>query len=139
MIKVFSFWILLWFILYYFGFTKYNPLFILLVACIFPFIQLIYFIIYKITYYNFFKYLIINIIIKVIPILLIIKFPLRFKMVDVYLSVYLILIYIVLMSIINVNIYEFYKEMISTYIYDDNKNKTSISKSYDYIYTNINK
>lgn len=139
MIKVFSFWILLWFILYYFGFTKYNPLFILLLACIFPFIQLIYFIIYKISYYNFFKYLIINIIIKVIPILLIIKFPLRFKMVDVYLSVYLILIYIVLMSILNVNIYEFYKEMISTYIYDDNKNKTYISKSYDYIYTNINK
>jgi hypothetical protein len=139
MIKVFSFWILLWFILYYFGFTKYNPLFILLLACIFPFIQLIYFIIYKISYYNFFKYLIINIIIKVIPILLIIKFPLRFKMVDVYLSVYLILIYIVFMSILNVNIYEFYKEMISTYIYDDNKNKTYISKSYDYIYTNINK
>lgn len=139
MIKVFSFWILLWFILYYLGFTTYNPLFLLLVACIFPLIQLIYFIIYKITYYNFFKFLIINIIIKIIPILLIIKFPLRFKMDDVYFSVYLILIYIVLMSILNVNIYEFYKAMIDTYIYDDNKNKTYISKTYDYIYTNINK
>jgi hypothetical protein len=139
MIKVFSYWILIWFILYYLGFTKYNPLFILLVACIFPFLQLIYFIIHKVTYYNFFKYLIINIITKVIPILLIIKFPLRFKKVDVIFSVYLILIYIVLMSILNVNIYEFYKEMISNYLYDENNNKTYISKTYDYIYTNINK
>ena len=137
MIKVFSFWILLWFILYYFGFTKYNPLFLLLVACIFPFIQIIYFIIYKISYYNFFKYLIINIIIKIIPILLIIKFPLRFKIEYVIFSVYLILIYIVLMSILNVNIYEYYKAMISTYINDDNKNKTYISKTYDYIYMNM--
>lgn len=52
---------------------------------------------------------------------------------DVYISVYLILIYIIIMSILNKNPYEYYKLMIHTYIYNDDKYKTLMSKFYDYL------
>ena len=137
MIKIFSFWIFIWFLLYYFGFTKYNPLFLLLLISIFPFIQLIYFIKYKVTYYNFFKFLMINLMIKIIPILLIIKFPLKFKFEDIYISTYLILIYLILMIVLRVDIYTFYKEMIESYLYNYDKNKTLLSRTYDYLYEKL--
>ena len=39
----------------------------------------------------------------------------------------------------NKNPYEYYKLMIHTYLYNDNKYKTTFSKLYDFIYLNINK
>lgn len=139
MIEIFSYWIFIWFILYYFGLIKYSPLLLLIVGYIFTLLELIYLIIIKISNYNLIKFFIINVIIKFIPILLIIKFPIRFYMYDVYISIYLILIYFIIMSILNKNPYEYYKLMIHTYIYNDNKYKTLISKLYDYIYNIINR
>jgi hypothetical protein len=92
-----------------------------------------------ISYYNFIKYFIINIVIKLIPILLIIKIPIKFNIIDIYFSIYLILLYIFIMSIINKNPYNYYKMMINTYLRDDNKYKSIFSKTYDFIYSKINK
>jgi hypothetical protein len=77
----------------------------------------------KISYYNFMKYFIINIIIKFIPILLLIrfKFQVNIKRIDIYVSILLILIYILIMIIMNKN----------------NKYKSIFSKTYDYIYMKI--
>ena len=91
MIEIFSYWIFIWFILYYIGLIKYNPLFLLIIGYIFTLFELIFMIINKISKYNLIKFIIINIIIKFIPILLIIKFPLRFDLKDIYISIYLIL------------------------------------------------
>ena len=96
-------------------------------------------IINKISKYNLIKFIIINVIIKFIPILLIIKFPLRFDLKDIYISIYLILFYLIIMSFINKNPYEYYKLMINTYLYNDNNYKTVPSKLYDYLYFNYNK
>ena len=134
MIEIFSYWIFIWFILYYIGLIKYNPIFILIIAYILTLFEIIYLIKNNISKYNLIKFFIINVLIKLLPILLIIKFPLRFKLDDIYISIYLILIYLILMSIINKNPYDYYKMMINTYINDDNKYKTSISKFYDFIY-----
>ena len=41
------------------------------------------------------------------------------------------------MSILNKNPYEYYKLMIHTYIYNDDKYKTLISTLYDYFYNII--
>ena len=139
MIEIFSYWIFIWFILYYLGLTKYNPLLILIVAYIFTLFELIYLIKNNISKYNFIKFFIINIIIKLIPILLIIKFPLRFNINDIYISIYLILIYFIIMIILNKNPYDYYKMLINTYINDNNQYKTFISKFYDFIYKIINR
>ena len=139
MIEIFSYWIFIWFILYYIGLTKYNPLFLLIIGYIFTLFELIFMIINKISKYNLIKFIIINVIIKFIPILLIIKFPLRFDLKDIYVSIYLILFYLFIMSFINKNPYEYYKLMINTYLYNNNNYKTVPSKLYDYLYFNYNK
>lgn len=134
MIEIFSYWVFVWFILYYIGLTKYNPLLLLIVAYIFTLFEFIYLILKKSSKYNLIKFLIINIIIKLIPILLIIKFPLRFDLKDIYISIYLIFFYIIIMSIMNKNPYEYYKLMLHTYIYNDEKYKTYISILYDKLF-----
>ena len=134
MIEIFSYWIFIWFILYYIGLTKYNPLFILIIGYIFKLFEFIYLKINKSSRYNLIKFMIINIIIKFIPILLIIKFPLRFDLKDIYISIYLIFFYIITMSIMNKNPYEYYKLMLHTYLYNDEKYKTYISILYDNLF-----
>ena len=134
MIEIFSYWIFVWFILFYIGLTKYNPLFILIIGYIFTLFEFIYLIIKKSSRYNLIKFMIINIIIKFIPILLIIKFPLRFNIDDIYFSIYLIFFYFIIMSIMNKNPYEYYKLMIHTYLFNDEKYKTYISIIYDKLF-----
>ena len=141
MYEIFSYWLFIWFILYYFGLVKYNPLFILIFGYILTVCELIYMIFMKISYYNFIKFMIINIILKALPILLILNKNKSFdiKKNDIYVSFCLILVYIFLMSIVNKNPYTYYKLMLNTYIKDDKKYKTIFSKTYDYIYMKINK
>jgi hypothetical protein len=139
LIEIFSYWIFIWFILYYLGLTKYNPLLLLLVGYIFTLFEFIYLIINKTSKYNLIKFFIINVLIKFIPILLIIKFPLRFNLDDIYVSIYLILTYLIIMSIMNKNPYEYYKLMINTYLYNDNEYKSYISIMYDNLFFNYNK
>ena len=134
LIEIFSYWTFVWFILFYIGLIKYNPLFILIIGYIFKLFEFIYLIIKKSSKYNLIKFMIINIIIKFIPILLIIKFPLRFDLKDIYISIYLIFFYIITMSIMNKNPYEYYKLMLHTYIYNDEKYKTYISILYDKLF-----
>ena len=134
MIEIFSYWTFVWFILFYIGLIKYNPLFILIIGYIFTLFEFIYLIIKKSSKYNLIKFMIINIIIKLIPILLIIKFPLRFDLKNIYISIYLIFFYIITMSIMNKNPYEYYKLMLHTYIYNDEKYKTYISILYDKLF-----
>jgi hypothetical protein len=144
MYEIFSYWIFIWFILYYIGLIKYNPLFILIVGYILTLGELIYMIFMKISYYNFMKYFIINIIIKFIPILLLLikfNFQVNIKQIDIYISILLILIYFLIMIMINKNPYIYYKMMINTYINtyinNNNKYKSIFSKTYDYIYMKI--
>lgn len=141
MYEIFSYWIFIWFVLYFFDIIpkKYNPLLLLIVGYVLTLGELIYMLYYKISYYNFIKFLIINVIIKFIPILLILIFkkPIQINKEDIYISLYLILIYIFIMSLMNKNPYNYYKMMINTYINDDNKYKSIFSKTYDYIYKKI--
>lgn len=141
MYEIFSYWIFIWFVLYFFDIIpkKYNPLLILIIGYVLTVGELIYMLFHKISYYNFIKFLIINVIIKFIPILLILIFkkPIEINKEDIYISLYLILIYIFIMSLMNKNPYNYYKMMINTYINDDNKYKSIFSKIYDYIYKKI--
>ena len=143
MFEIFSYWIFIWFLLYYFGIIKYNPVLILIIGYIITFFEFIYLIIKKISYYNGIKFFIINVIIKLIPIILIFrmnKYKLEINIRDIYVSVYLIFTYIIIMIIFNKNPLDYYKRMITTYLEINNKNKeykSIISKLYDYIIYNI--
>lgn len=143
MFEIFSYWIFIWFLLYYFGIIKYNPVLILIIGYIITFFEFIYLIIKKISYYNGIKFFIINVIIKLIPIILIFrmnKYKLEINIRDIYVSIYLIFTYIIIMIIFNKNPLDYYKRMITTYLEINNKNKeykSIISKLYDYIIYNI--
>ena len=132
MFEIFSYWIFVWFILYYFKLTKYNPLLILIIGYIITFGELLYLIFMGAKKYNIIKFNIINIIIKLIPILLIYNTKTTYK--DLIIGLYMFLIYLITMTIIKIDPYEFYKTMINTYLYDNNKYKSPISNIYDYIY-----
>ena len=131
-IEIFSYWIFIWFLFYYFKLTKHNPLFILIIGYIVTFGELLYLISQKTNQYNLIKFIIINVIIKVIPILLIYNHKITFK--DLEISLYIILAYLITMAILNVNPIKFYKRMLNTYIKDDNKYKTGFSQFYDYLF-----
>jgi hypothetical protein len=132
MFEIFSYWIFVWFILYYFKLTKYNPLLILIIGYIITFGELLYLIFMGAKRYNIIKFTIINIIIKLIPILLIYNTKTTYK--DLIIGLYMFLIYLITMAIIKIDPYKFYKTMINTYLYDNNKYKSPISNIYDYIY-----
>jgi len=135
MFEIFSYWIFIWFILYYIKLIKFNPLFILICGYIFTIFEMLYLSTTKISKYNLIKYFIINILIKFIPILLIIKFPIKIHMIDIYISILLFIIYyIIIIVCYKQTPYHYYKIMIDTYINDDNNYKTYVSITYDKIY-----
>jgi hypothetical protein len=131
-IEIFSYWIFIWFLLYYFKFTKYNPLLTLIVGYIITVGELIYLISQKTNKYNLIKFTVINIIIKVIPILLIYNHKITFK--EFVVNFYIFLIYIITMAIMNINPANIYRKVLNTYIQDDNKYQSVFSKFYDYLF-----
>ncbi len=133
MIEIFSYWIFIWFILYYFNIIKYNPLFILIIAYFITLLELIYLFNNNINKYNFIKFFIINVIIKLIPIILIFKYPIIINNEDLLCGFYILCLYIFVMSYLNKNPYVYYKRMLNTYINDNNEYKSFVSILYDKI------
>jgi hypothetical protein len=135
---VFSYWLFIWFILFYFNIISFNPLPFLIIAYIFTIIVgTKYLLNHNANKYNLTKFIILNIIIKFIPICLIILNSTDFNIYDIYFGISLTLFYIIFMKIQNVSIYNFYKNLFNSFI--TNKNKSDFNKLYDYIYTSINK
>lgn len=130
---MFSYWLVIWFILYYLKYIKYSPILILLIAYIGTICTTFYYIDNNISKYNLIKFLIINNIIKLIPILLIIKFPLIITKDDLGMTIFLLIIYILIMINLNKNPYIHYKNAINSYL--NNTHKTYLSEIYDIFYT----
>jgi len=136
LIEVFSFWIFIWFVFYYFNLIPFNPLFFLLLSSFFIIITAISILSTKqISNYNKFKYAFINISMKLIPILLIIKFPLVIYTYDIYFGIFLFIIYIIIMKLMHINIMQTYKELYLSNLNDDYKHHRGVlSRYYDHIY-----
>jgi len=66
---VFSYWIFTWFLLYYFKITSYNPFFALIIATIENTCLLFLMIYYKVNISHIIQFIIINIFIKVLPLI----------------------------------------------------------------------
>ena len=128
---IFSYWIFLWFILYLLKLVPYNPKIIIILGIIEILFTLIYLIVKNASIRKITKFLIINIIIKFIPLLLIYKDPLRKK--DIYATVILVLIYLIWMYINDVNIIKVYQKLINSYLENNSSSRTYFSKLYDIV------
>ena len=133
MIEIISYWFFIWFLLFIFGFIKANPFFIFVIAYIITLYGIIYLKYKKANNYNLLKFLIINIIIKLIPIIILIcTNQHKFNYYDLYFLLNILILYICVNYIFNKNPIDTYKRMYNSYI--NNNNFTIIGKFYDNIY-----
>jgi hypothetical protein len=134
MIEIISYWFFIWFLLFIFGFTKANPFFIFVITYIITLYGIIYLKYKKANNYNLLKFLIINIIIKLIPIIILIcTNQHKFNYYDLYFLLNILILYICINYIFNKNPIDTYKRIFYTYI--NNKNNLNIfGKFYDNTY-----
>ena len=133
--SIFSNWLFIWFLLYYFNIIKYNPLFILIIAYIITAFEIIYLYYYKTSIKNLFKFFIINILLKIIPIILIYikNGNLKIYMKDIYASIIILLLYFLYLFIFNISFLAIYHRLLNSYINNTEKDKNIVSKLYDKI------
>jgi len=119
-INIFSYWIFTWFILYYFNFTKLNPLFLLILGLFSNLIALILLLLYK-NYYKALLFIIVNTIIKIIPIYLIRNS--KIKLLDIIFSIVFGVIFL---------LYLYFNKYSIKNLIDDPSNK-SINTPFSYL------
>lgn len=140
MISFISYWFFLWFLLFILGIVKANPLGFIIIGFIFILSQILYLYLKKTSTYNLTKYIIINLLIKIIPIIILITYyPITFNYNDISFGLYLLFIYVLVMISFQINPINSYNRIIHNYI-DGNNNddeKTEVSKTYDYLYNKI--
>ncbi len=117
---IFSYWILVWYILYEINVITYNPKFWLIVAIIINFYNM-YFMFYFKRYYMLFLFIIIVTIVKAIPIWRLINTELRVK--DVMAGLILFIIYYLWLRYNNQTLYTLFNKFYTS-IRDNNKNHT---------------
>jgi len=132
---IFSYWIFLWFILYLLKLVPYNPKIIIILGIIEILFTLIYLIVKNASIKEITKFLIINIIIKFIPLLLIYKDPIERK--DIYATIILVLIYLIWMYINDVNVIKVYQKLINSYLENNSSSRTYFSKLYDIAFNKL--
>ena len=114
---VFSYWILLWFILYECNFTTYNPKFALLIGLLENAIYLLYMIFYKNSISSIWLFVIINFFIKIVPLYIVANTVIRKR--DILFTFCLIVVYIIWLVVNNVNVYQYIKDPLK--IFRENK------------------
>ena len=94
---VFSYWVYIWYILYAFKITNYSPKFPLVLGLIDNIVMLCLMILYSTSFHTILYFIIINTIIKVIPLYYLWSQPIRLK--DIYLTLGLFLCFILWLHI----------------------------------------
>ena len=106
--NIFSYWILLWYILYIFHIASYNPKFILIIAIIHNFFIWIY----KLFNYSLKQFIIFSIVfivIKIIPYISIRNTKIKKR--DIIFSILLVLLYLLWININNISLYKLMIEL----------------------------
>jgi hypothetical protein len=109
----FSYWILLWFILYEYNFTTYNPKFALSIGLLENAIYLFYMIFYKNSLFTILLFIIINIIIKIIPLYILANTVIQKR--DIIFTLQLLVLYVIWLLVNNVNIYQYLKDPLKSF------------------------
>lgn len=141
MIEIFSNWIFVWFVLFYVGIIKANPLLFLCIGYAITVLEIFYLIVNKTNSYNIKKFLIINVILKFVPILILItttKINIKNFNYDFIFGLFVLFSYIITTTVFfNINIINTYKNIFNSYINDDKEKRSHVSRFYDYIYERI--
>lgn len=133
---IFSNWIFIWFLLFYFNLIKYNPFFIFILVFSICNLYLIYAYYYKIlNNYNISKIFVLSFLFKFIPIIiLILTKNNKFTVNDVLFSIVFFILYLIYLHINNTNMIYIYNKLFEGFVSDDDNCKGQGSKLYDYIY-----
>jgi hypothetical protein len=134
---IFSYWIFLWFILYIIQIVPYSPKFVIILGILENIILFILMIVYNAPYNKIIKFVIINTLIKIIP--LVIVWRDKIKCQDIYATVIYFLIYMIWLHYNRINPYKIYRRLLRPYIYNNNKDKTLLSSLYNRLIVNIKK
>ena len=94
---VFSYWIFIWYILYVFKFTSYSPKFSLIIGLLENIVMFIMMLTYGTSYKTIIYFIIINTLIKVIPLYYLRNNSIKMK--DIYFSILLFIIFIIWLHI----------------------------------------
>jgi len=89
---VFSYWIYLWYILYAFKITEFSPKFPLIIGLIDNIIMLLLMLVYGTSRETIFYFLIINTLIKVVPLYYLRNEPIKLN--DIYFTVFLFIVFV---------------------------------------------
>jgi hypothetical protein len=116
---VFSYWIFAWFILYLCNITTYSPKFAFILGLIENFFILIMMIIKGTKRITILYFIIINFLIKVLPIYYLRAETIRMK--DIYMTFLLFLIFIIWLYINNISLIENIKIIYNSLVYGENK------------------
>ena len=116
---VFSYWIYIWFILYIFKYTIYSPKFALTLGVLDNIVLLFLMFIWGTSVKTIIWFVIINTLIKVVPLYYLRKEP--YKMKDVYFTMGLFLIYIIWLHINNQSLVGNIKLIHNSLLYGKNK------------------
>jgi hypothetical protein len=117
----FSYWILVWYIIYYFRFTNYNPIFALFFGFIFDFFMLCLLICKRARIKQIGYFSLTILFTKVLPIYSIRNNIIEQK--DLLSFIYLFIMYNIWLYYNNINVYTFYKNVI--YVIINSKNTES--------------
>lgn len=94
---VFSYWLFIWYILYKFKFTSYSPKFLLIIGLVDNIVMFIMMLTYGTSYKTIIYFIIINTLIKVIPLYYLRNNSIKMK--DIYFSILLFIIFIIWLHI----------------------------------------
>lgn len=137
MIEVISIWVFFWFILFILRIIPFNPLLFIILGFIITNIYALYFFYkHKINNYNLTKFIIINFILKIIPVIIIIIYFPIYTIYDFYFSILFLFIYLLTMYLLNIDIYNSYQKLYQSYTNDNiyNNDRSVISKLYDFYF-----
>ena len=90
---VFSYWLFIWYILYKFKFTSYSPKFLLIIGLVDNIVMFIMMLTYGTSYKTIIYFVMINTLIKVIPLYYLRNTSIKMK--DVYFGILLFIIFII--------------------------------------------
>ena len=116
---VFSYWVYVWFILYFLNYTKYSPKFALTLGLLDNIVMLFLMILWSTSLKTIIWFIIINTLIKVVPF-----YYLRnelFKMKDIYVTMGLFFIYIIWLHINNQSLVGNIKVIYNSLLYGKNE------------------
>jgi hypothetical protein len=110
--NVFSYWIVVWYLLYELGLVKYNPKFAIILGLIENAIYLFFMILYDTSLKYILLFILINTVIKIIPLLTLWNTTIYIS--DIYATIILFIIYLAWLIVRGVNITSFLKGLVNS-------------------------